>query len=708
MTAHPGTSWPMVAARELPRRPGAIHPVVEPPPERYERDAMRRIVTSSLLCVPSLLIGCASAHGAQLDKGPPEVPRTEVMTAEHVAGIQRAVQVAASPDGKLVAYTLSVPRDLSDPGRNRLQIFVVDRAKATSRAFTAPGTSASSPAFSPDGTQLGFLATRESQDDSRQVYVLSLEGGEAMKITDAAHGVHAFRWAPDGRSLAYTTVREADAKADVDEGQDAVLDEKAGDHDQLWQVDVARGTARPITDGQEHVLDFEWSPGGNMLAVRASKTPDVDSTMMFSALYTVPAAGGALSPLCKTQGKLGGMDFSPDGSKLAFLGAEDLSDSTAGTLYVVPAIGGDASPLTKGMPATGGFVEWIDAGAIGLGVTEGTAFKLYSVAADGSSTKPIVTEGPFCRAADISENGRVFACAGSTPEFPREVFAGTLLSKKLTRLTHSNPQLDAVKLGKQEVTKWAAKDGTPLEGVVTYPVDYRAGTRYPLVVMPHGGPEGVSVLTWNTRGTYPAQVFANAGYFVFEPNYRGSSGRGSAFAKADHKDLGGKEFQDVLDGIDHLVKEGLVDGGRVGMGGWSYGGYFSALAATRDSSRFKAAMVGAAITNWISFQGTTEIEQENELVHWNLSPWDEIDLAWSRSPMAHLGSAKTATLVVHGMADSRVPPQQAKELYRGLRHKGVPTTLVEYPREGHGVSENVHTVDYITRFLSWFDTHVKG
>jgi dipeptidyl aminopeptidase/acylaminoacyl peptidase len=218
----------------------------------------------------------------------------------------------------------------------------------------------------------------------------------------------------------------------------------------------------------------------------------------------------------------------------------------------------------------------------------------------------------------------------------------------------------------------------------------------------------VSLDGWQTRPTYPAQLFATRGYAVFMPNYRGSAGRGTAFATADHKDLGGKEFEDVLAGIDKLVADGLVDPDRVGMGGWSYGGYFSGLAATTYTSRFRAAMVAAAITNWISFSGTTEIEHENSLVHWNLWPWDNMQLAWERSPMAHVEGSKTATLIVHGAADTRVPTGQARELYRALRHLGTPTQLVMYPREGHGLAENVHSLDFMTRFVEWFDTHVKN
>jgi dipeptidyl aminopeptidase/acylaminoacyl peptidase len=163
----------------------------------------------------------------------------------------------------------------------------------------------------------------------------------------------------------------------------------------------------------------------------------------------------------------------------------------------------------------------------------------------------------------------------------------------------------------------------------------------------------------------------------------------------------------VLAGIDHLVAQGLVDPDRVGMGGWSYGGYFSALAATQHSDRYRATKIAAAITNWVSFTGTTEIEHENSLVHWNLWPWDDMELAWSRSPLAHIANAKTPALIVHGSADTRVPTGQSQELYRGLRHLGVPTQLVMYPREGHGIAENVHALDFMNRFLDWFDTHMQ-
>jgi dipeptidyl aminopeptidase/acylaminoacyl peptidase len=337
---------------------------------------------------------------------------------------------------------------------------------------------------------------------------------------------------------------------------------------------------------------------------------------------------------------------------------------------------------------------------------EGTRAVVFGVDPRSGEHMPLFQGGPACHASDVGSDGQTFACAGSTPLHPREVFTGTL-GGELRRHTDSNPWLANKRLGEQEVVRWKAPDGLEIEGVVVKPVGYAAGKRYPLAVLVHGGPEGVSLHDWNTRSGYPAQLFATRGYMVLEPNYRGSHGRGVAFGKADQEDLGGKEIEDVLAGIDHLVAQGLVDAERVGMGGWSYGGYLSGLAATKYSDRFKAAMVGAAITDWISFTGTTEIEHENSLVHWNLWPWDNFELAWARSPVAHAKHSKTPTLIVHGAADSRVPPEQATELYRALRHFGVKTDLVVYPRAGHGLSEEAHQIDFVTRFLDWFDRHIQ-
>ncbi|MFO7566756.1 MAG: S9 family peptidase [Enhygromyxa sp.] len=663
------------------------------------------------LAAAALLCACAHASATTpttiswVAEAEAAATRSDQLTPEDIVSLRDVTDVELSPDGKLVAHVVRIPSPLDEPGKSHNQIWLVDVAgKHRPRRFTPEGRSSWSPRWSPDGREIGFLSKRPG-DAHTQLYVLPVDGGEAQKLFESSSSISSFAWSPDGKQIAYTSARPTkEAERERKAGRDWIVDEAGGTKARLFVVTVETGESRELPTAGKHVIDFVWAPDGKQLAIRASEQASVDHTMMYSSLYTLALdAKDEPKPLTKTAGKLGELAWSPDGKQIAFLGAADIHDSLAGIVYTVPATGGDATPLTASLEATGTKIAWSDANTLLLLAEQGTKTTISTVGSAG--VKTVLDTGPMCHDLSLAPRGTI-ACAGDTPTHPREVFTGKL-GRSLTRVTVNNPELLTRKLGEQSVIRWKAEDGLELEGVIIKPVDYQAGTRYPLAVLPHGGPEGISLHGWSTRATYPAQLFATRGYVVLMPNYRGSAGRGTKFATADHKDLGGKEFTDVLAGIDKLVADGLVDADRVGMGGWSYGGYFSGLAATTYSERFKAAMIAAAITNWVSFTGTTEIEHENSLVHWNLWPWDDMTLAWERSPLAHIKNSKTAALIVHGQADSRVPPGQSQELYRGLRHLGVPTQLVMYPREGHGIAENVHGLDFINRFLDWFDTHVK-
>lgn len=633
------------------------------------------------------------------------------LTPEMVVSLKQVRQVAIDPSGEKVAYVLSVPREADEHyGRRYSEIWVTSLSGGEAIQYTSKPTSSSRVSWSPDGTFLTFLSKRKAVDEHTQIYKLRRDGGEAALVTHHPASISSYRWSPDGKHIAFVAVdakTEAEKKA-ADAGEDwEVADQNYKQH-RLWIFDVTSGESRQLFERDLSVWSHVWTPDSKALIFQATETPLVDDSYMFKQIYRVSAAGGTPEVVCETPGKLGDMSISPDGVRLAFLGAVSQNDPLAQSLFVVQVAGGTPRNLSNEATFSATSVSWTKDKALLLLGVEGTHTTLRQIDAATGKGRTLVGTGPILRALELHAASGRFAAVGSTPQQPGEAFAGSLKNGKLTRLTDSNPQLSQQKLAKQEVIEWKGADDWRIEGILTYPLNYQAGQRYPLVLQVHGGPEGVSLNGWTTGGNYPVQVLAAHGYMVLQPNYRGSGGRGVAFSKADHDDLGGKEFEDILTGIDALIERGLVDGSRVGTGGWSYGGYMSAWAATAHSERFKASVVAAGLTNWISFAGTTDIPQEMALVHWNSFWYDQRDLHWQRSPVFHLENASTPTLIVHGKSDTRVHPEQSIQLYTDLKLKKVPTQLVLYPRQPHGLVERAHQIDFMKRVLAWFDKYLQS
>jgi len=641
---------------------------------------------------------------------PAPAQQTEPLTAETLVGLQRVGQAVLDPSGTKVAYTVITPRTADDPpGGSYSELWVVDLSGGEPRRFIGKPNSVSSPAWSPDGSRLTFLATRSAHSPVRQVYAMPVAGGEALPLTDHPVPVASYQWAPDGNHIAFIatdedTPEEKEARA---AGRDWQVFDDSYKHRRLWVFDVGEGHSHPLYEEPLTTWAFNWMPDGRTLVMQASDTPRTDDQYMYTDLYKLELHGDGPQKINDTEGKLGGFAVSPDGDELAWLGATGLNDPIAQSLFVSSLTEPMPGNLTDDYEGSAVGVQWLDDGTLLMLADEGTMTSLYRVDAATGGRTEIPTEGKLFASVDAHPASGRYVAVGHTPSHPAELFAGRLDGGELTRVTFHNPELDDVRLARQETVSWSGADGWQIAGVLTYPLDYVEGQRYPLVLQVHGGPEGVSLDGWTSTATYPVQLLAAAGYMVLQPNYRGSAGRGVAFSKADHDDLGGKEYEDVLAGIDALVERGLVDGERVGTGGWSYGGYFSAWAATRHSERFKAAVVAAGLTNWVSFTGTTDIPHEMSLVHWNQYWWDNPELHWERSPVAHIDNAQTATLIVHGTADARVHPEQSIQLYTFLRMKEVPTELVLYPRQPHGLVDRAHQIDFAERVVGWFDTYLK-
>jgi dipeptidyl aminopeptidase/acylaminoacyl peptidase len=643
-------------------------------------------------------------------------PARAQITPEQVTQLQVVTAGVLSPDGRLAAYTLSRPRAAEEdtlPGlRGFSELFITPVAGGEPTVVVRYPQTATAPAWSPDGGRLGFL-------HRGQVYVVPASGGEPQALTQVATGVMSFQWSPDGRAIAFTSrvAEDPDEAARRRRGDDVMIARGAylpwifplqePRPVRLWVQPVEGGEPRALTPAMQFVRDFAWAPDSRRLAVQVTEEGDADADQLHRRIFLVTTDGGAPQPLVQTEGKLGPMAWSPDGTRLAWIGATRLNDPLAQSVFVAQP-GGAPLNLTPQYEGTVVWVGWQDARTVRFIAVESTRTVLNTVPAGGGAAARVLGLGPeIFQSISFARDGNSYVMPVHTAQHPNELYAGTVRGRQLRRVTTHNAWLANVRLGRQETVSYVARDGQRVDGVLVHPVTAQPGVRAPLAVLPHGGPEGIDLDGWNTRALYPVQVLAGAGYAVFMPNYRGSGGRGVAWSQADHRDLGGREFDDVLDGIDFLHENGVADRDRVGISGTSYGGYFSAWAGTKHSDRFRLAMPFAGISNWMSFMGTTDIPLEMSIVHWDLWPWEHPLLMWERSPIAHMATANTPMIIGHGLVDERVHPEQMIQLHQSLRLKGVPSELILYPREPHGLLERQHQIDYMNRILGAFDRYVK-
>ncbi len=611
------------------------------------------------------------------------------LPVEKVLEARRIADLHFSPDGQRLAFTVDEPLKGAQPVSH---IWVLDMASGALRQFTSSTAGERSPRWSPDGKQLAFLSNRDS---APKLYLMPLDGGEAKAWLSTKHRIDSFAWSPNGTSIAFRAGElptEAEEKKTTDK-DDARVEDDAAKRPRLWVSTVTDPKPAAIGEPGWKIDDFQWLDDSRLIVTASPKPSRIEWN---ASLYLAPSTGGKWTSWAVPPRPFGNLTLSPDRSLLA-IHATRKDGPDPHDLYLTPI----SRPEFKNVSETlfdrlAAQTAWVDSRTLYASFVEGFQTALYKIAlpSDRERIELPVNAGAIA----VSPNGTLAVVGGSSTELPELWLREPgKLARKVSSF-HSSWKDTA--LVKPAIFAYRSFDGRQIEAALYTPRDAKPQTGYPLAVLIHGGPTGA----WSNNFEPWSQLLVSRGYAVFSPNIRGSIGYGHAFIAANRGDWGGGDFKDIMAGVDDLIQRGVADGNRLGIAGWSYGGYMASWAITQ-TNRFKAAVSGAGMADLATEFGT---EEEASYDRWFYGlPYENLAGFQHSSPIGFIKNAKTPTLILQGEADTTDPLSQSQMLYRGLRAYGVETELVVYPREGHGLREEKHRVDSLNRIIGWFDRYVR-
>jgi len=644
---------------------------------------------------------------------------------EEVLSLQSISNPVLSPDGKHILFEKSS----TDWKNNRYdrEIWISKDGAAPFQLSHNLAASSRNPKWSPDGQWIAFLSKRK---EKTQIQVIRTAGGEAFQVTNTKGNISNYEWSPDGKQILFTQAADhskAEKKRKEKFGSFAIEDEEY-QLMQLWLIDFDPEQLNPMlrpdqmqdTTFQESrkpiqlmkeakfsINSFKWSPDGSKIAFDHQPDPLINSffksdisvynlaTKNYKSLVSNPSVDALVA-------------WSPDGQ--AILYGTTLTDSTSNyylnsKLFRINIDGSNNTQLAKNFDEELSRVDWHPTGIFAC-VWQKTKRQLLRIDPQNGETSFI--NHPSARVYDFSfsKDGKQYAYIGAGDNNLTEVFTKEYSKSPPNQITQSSKQIEDWQVAQSEVISWKSKDGAMIEGVLHKPQDYDPKKKYPLMVVIHGGPTGISTPSPTPAYVYPMLQWLNKGALILRPNYRGSAGYGEAFRSLNVRNLGVGDAWDVLSGVQHLEDLGMIDSNKIASMGWSQGGYISAFIST-NSKKFKAICVGAGISNWMTYYVNTDIHPFTRQ-YLKGTPWSDKAIYEKTSPMTNINEAVTPTLIQHGEFDKRVPIANAYELFQGLQDVGVETQLIVYKGFGHGITKPKERLAAVWHNWAWFGKYIWG
>jgi dipeptidyl aminopeptidase/acylaminoacyl peptidase len=632
-------------------------------------------------------------------------------TKQSLFKAQHFDQAAISPDGKRVAW-VEVRADAEGAPTGKQDIFVQDvsaAGKPTRLTAGAPTAhfNEGNVAWSPDSKKIAFISDA-LKSGQPQLYLMSASGGASRKLTSVKGFLAGTKWSPDGKSIAVLFTENATREAgplvaetpETGEIKDAFFEQR------LAIVDATTGTLRQITPADTYVYEYDWAPDGKSIVLTAAKG-NGDSNWYIAELFVVNVASAEMQPLYKPKLQIARPAISPDGQSIAFIeGLMSDEDSVGGDVFLISRSGGAPRNLTPERKASAVVVARTSAAKIiDMENVDGESSVARIDPSSGQidslfHAPELLTSGFWSTSLSLTPDGKSAAFVRSSFQDPPEVWAGPMGAWQ--KVTHRNEGIKP-EWGEAKSLHWKS-DGFDVQGWLIYPKNFDASKKYPLVLCVHGGPgEGVQP-NWPSAHAYEMALPAH-GYFLLLPNPRGSFGQGEAFTRANVKDFGYGDWRDDMAGVDEAIRTAPIDPHRLGLTGWSYGGYMTMWGVTQ-TDRFRAAMAGAGIANWSSYYGENKIDQWM-IPFFGKSVYDDPEVYARSAPLTFIKNVKTPTLVIVGDSDGECPTPQSYEFWHALKTIGVKTELVVYEREGHMFVKPEHLRDVMSRTVAWFDEYLK-